>query len=138
MLTYGSQAIPGAILLAGDDYVSTEQIAELMVVMQSARLSPGFAAPALERCARRPTGAAFEDTMTTAPGVEGVRCADETPTNVTGKGTGTHGAPPGKSPHTVAVRTSDARLAEYAPISSPSKAAIAGPDRLEGRPGYLI
>lgn len=106
MLTYGSKVIPGEILLAGEDDVSAEQIAEPMTVMQSAQLSSRF--------------------------------AGGTPTSVTGIETSTHGGPPGRSRHAVAVHISDARLAEYAPINSPPKAAITGPDRLVGRPGCLI
>jgi hypothetical protein len=137
-VAYGPKVIAGAILPAGGGDVPTERTAALMAVMHGAPVSTGFAAWALERFARRPIGAGFDDTMATALRAEVMLGADEAPTNMVGKRTGTHGAPTGNSPHAVAARISDARLAWYAPISSPPQVAIATLGRLEGYPGYPV
>jgi hypothetical protein len=137
-VTCGPKVIAGAILLAGEGDVPAEQTAALMAVRQGAPVSTGSATRASERFARRPTGAGFDDTVATALRAEGRLGADEVPTNVVGKGTGTHGAPLGNSPHAVTVRISDTRLAWYAPIRPPPQVAIATLDRLEGYPGYPV
>ena len=80
----------------------------------------------VERFAQRLAAAGFDEAMTTELRAEEVLCGDETPINVIHKDTDEHGQPVPGSPHAVIVRTPDARLIWYAPISSRSKTSLAG------------
>jgi Transposase IS66 family len=110
----------------------------LMEALAGVPVSSGFVGRALERFAQRLAAAGFDDTMRTALRPQDVWCADETPTNVVSTDIDKHGAAVVGSPYAVTVRTPDARLVWYAPISSRSKTAIAALGVLEDYAGYLL
>jgi transposase len=135
---YGPNVNAAAILLASEGNVPLERTAMLMASLLGTPVSTGFVARALERFAQRLDAGGFDEAMTAALRAEDVLCADETPTNVIGKDTDTHGEPVPGSPHAVTVRTPDARLVWYAPIGSRSKTSIAALGVMEGYAGYLV
>ncbi|MCA1708352.1 MAG: IS66 family transposase [Actinobacteria bacterium] len=137
-VTYGPNVNAAAILLASEGNVPLERTAMLMGAMLGVAVSPGFVGRALERFAQRLAAAGFDAAMTQALRAEDVLCGDETPTNVVHKDTDAHGEPVPGSPHAVTVRTPDARLVWYAPISSRSKTALADLGVLAGYTGYLV
>jgi transposase len=137
-VVYGPNVNAAAILLASEGNVPIERTAHLMAALLGTPVSTGFVARALERFAQRLAGAGFDDAMRAALRAEDVLCADETPTNVIGKTTDTHGVPVGGAPHAVTVRTPDSRLVWYAAMSSRSKTAISGLGVLQGYTGYLV
>ena len=137
-VVYGPNLNVAAILLASEGDVPLERTAMLMQALLSVPVSTGFVPRALQRLAQRLAAAGFDDAMKTALRAEEVLCADETPTNVISNSTDAHGQPAAGSPHAVTVRTPDARLVYYAPISSRSKTALAGLGVLEGYAGYLV
>lgn len=137
-VTYGPNINAAAILLASEGNVPLERTALLMEALLGVSVSTGFVARTLQRVAQRLAAHGFDDAMTSALRAEDVLCADETPINVIGKGTAANGEPVPGSPHAVTVRTPDARLVWYAPISSRSKTAIAGLGVMEGYTGYLV
>jgi transposase len=137
-VVYGPNLNAAAILLASEGNVPLERTALLMESLLGVAVSTGFVARALERFAARLAAGGFDDAMKTALRAEDVLCADETPTNVIHRDTDAHGEPVPGSPHAVTVRTPDARLVWYAPISSRSKTAIAGLGVMAGYAGYLV
>jgi hypothetical protein len=137
-VVYGPGVNAAAILLASEGNVPIERTAMLIEALLGVPVSSGFVGRALERFAQRLGAGGFDDAMKTALRAQDVLCADETPTNVIHHDTDEHGKPVPGSPHAVTVRTPDARLVWYAPISSRSKTAIAGLGVLEGYTGYLV
>ncbi|MDQ3763909.1 MAG: transposase, partial [Actinomycetota bacterium] len=134
-VVYGPRINAAAILLASEGNVPLERTAMLMEALLDVPVSSRFVSRAVERLAQHLAAAGFDDAMTTALRAEDVLCADETPTNVVSTNTDAHGA---GSAYAVTVRTPDARLVWYAPISSRSKTALAALGVLAGYTGYLV
>jgi transposase len=137
-VVYGPRINAAAILLASEGNVPIERTATLMDALLDVPVSSGFVSRAVERFAQCLAEAGFDEAMITALRAQDVLCADETPTNVIHHTTDEHGEPVAGSPHAVTVRTPDARLVWYAPISSRSKTALAGLGVLDGYTGYLV
>ena len=137
-MVYGPNINAAAILLASEGNVPIERTATLMAALLDVPVSSGFVGRALQRFAQRLGAAGFDDAMITALGAQGVLCADETPTNVIHHDIDAHGQPAPGSPHALTVRTPDARLVYYAPISSRSKTAIADLGVLKEYTGCLV
>jgi Transposase IS66 family len=137
-VTYGPNLNAAAILLASEGNVPIERTAKLMDALLDVPVSSGFVGRALQRFAERLAAAGFDDAMITALRAEDVLRADESPTNVVHPDTDEHGEPVAGSAHAVTVRTPDARLVWYAPISSRSKTALAALGVLAGYAGYLV
>lgn len=125
-VSYGPHLNTAAILLSREGNVPVERSAMLIDALLEVKVSTGFVARATERLADTLEQAAFDGAMRAALRAEDVLCGDESPVNVLRNDIDdTTGEQVAGTPHTVVLRTPDARLTWYAAMPSRSKDSIA-------------
>lgn len=138
-VTYGPNVNAAAILLSSQGNVPVERTAMVMAALLGASVSPGLVARAHHRLTDPLEQADFDQAMKDALQAEDVLCGDQSPVNVLGKDLDpVSGQPEPGAEHVVTLRTPDARLIWYAPVSSRSSKALAALGVLDDYAGYLV
>lgn len=120
-ISFGPVLNTAAVALTAFGNVATERSADLISILYGQDVSAGFVDRANTRLAARLTEAGFEQAMLTALMAEPVLAADESPVQVVTPATDPDtGLPVTGSPHVLAIRTPDERLAWLAGLTSRS------------------
>jgi hypothetical protein len=120
-ISFGPVLNAAAVALTAFGNVPTERAADLVGILYGQSVSAGFVDRANTRLAGKLTEAGFEEAMLAALLAEPVLAADESPVQVvTGATDPDTGEPVAGSPHVLAIRTPDERLAWLAGLTSRS------------------
>jgi transposase len=136
-ISFGPVLNTAAVALTGFGNVPTERAAHLIEILYGQSVSVGFVDRAGTRLAGKLTAAGFEAAMLAALMAEPVLAADESPVQVvTGAVDPDTGQPVPGSPHVLAIRTPDERLAWLGGLTSRSYDTVTA--ALRGFTGHLI
>jgi transposase len=120
-ISFGPVLNTAAVALTAFGNVPTERSADLIEILYGQSVSAGFVDRANTRLAAKLTEAGFEQAMLAALMAEPVLAADESPVQVVTPATDPDtGLPVPGSPHVLAIRTPDERLAWLAGLTSRS------------------
>jgi len=120
-ISFGPVLNTAAVALTAFGNVPTERSADLIKILYGQDVSAGFVDRAGTRLAAKLTGAGFEQAMLAALLAEPVLAADESPVQVVTPAVDEDtGEPVPGSPHVLAIRTPDERLAWLAGLTSRS------------------
>ncbi len=120
-ISFGPVLNTAAVALTAFGNVPTERAAHLIDILYGQSVSAGFVDRACTRLAGKLTTAGFEQAMLAALLAEPVLAADESPVQVITPAVDTDtGQPVSGSPHVLAIRTPDERLAWLAGLTSRS------------------
>ena len=118
-ISFGPVLNAAAVALTGFGNVPTERAADLIEILYGQSVSAGFVDRANTRLAGKLTEAGFDRAMLAALMAEPVLAADESPVRVVTPATDPDtGLPVPGSPHVLAIRTPDERLAWLAGLTS--------------------
>jgi hypothetical protein len=136
-ISFGPVLNTAAIALTAFGNVPTERSADLIGILYGQDVSAGFVDRANTRLAAKLTSAGFDTAMLAALLAEPVLAADESPVNVITPATDPDtGEVIGGSPHVLAIRTPDERLAWLGGLTSRSYDTVIA--ALRGFAGHLI
>jgi hypothetical protein len=136
-ISFGPVLNTAAVALTAFGNVPTERTADLITILYGQDVSAGFVDRANTRLATRLTEAGFDTAMLAALMAEPVLAADESPVQVVTPATDPDtGQPIPGSPHVLAIRTPDERLAWLAGLTSRSYDTVTA--ALRTYAGHLI
>ena len=136
-ISFGPVVNTAAVALTAFGNVPTERCADLITILYGQDVSAGFVDRANTRLAAKLTAASFEQAMLAALMAEPVLAADESPVNVITPAVDEDtGEPIDGSPHVLAIRTPDERLAWLTGLTSRSYDTVIA--ALRSFAGHLI